>query len=199
MEWLLQNAKAWTEVILFFGAVGGAAAWGWRVLLQSKKSVDVLIASINDIKKQLITNGGGSLFDVVSATSKNVTALSSDIQRLKAWQWSFSQASKMPMWESDAVGNCTRVNVAMTELTGRSLEQMTGSGWENILPTGPERAEVWTAWADAISRARDFEHMYTVHNTHTGQKYRVKAVGSPIIADGKLVGMLGRFQEIVAL
>jgi len=199
MEWLFVNAKAWTEVILFFGAAGGAAAWMWKMLLESKKNVDALIASIGDIKKQLVTNGGGSLFDVVSDTSKRVAALSADLQRVKAWQWSFSQASKMPMWESDAAGNCTRVNVAMTELTGRSQEQMIGSGWENIMPPGPERADVWAAWADAVARARDFEHTYTVYNSHTGQKYSVKAVGSPIITDGKLVGMLGRFQEVVSL
>jgi PAS domain-containing protein len=199
MEWMFTNAKQYTDIIVFLGAAGGAAAWVWRVLVQSKKNVEELVASIADIKKQLVTNGGGSLFDLVKDTKVKIEALSSDLQRVKAWQWSFSQGSRMPMWESDATGACLRVNIAMSELTGRSSDQMAGTGWENILPPGPERAEVWTAWSDAVKRARDFEHSYTVEHSTTHRRSRVKAVGTPIMADGKLVGFLGRFEEVVPL
>ena len=197
--WLVSNAKNYTDIIIFLGTAGGAATWVWRMLIQSKKNIDALVSSIADIKKQLVTNGGSSLFDLVKETKSKVDTLNGDLQRVKAWQWSFSQGSRMPMWESDSNGLCIRVNIAMSELTGRSVEQMSGTGWENILPPGPERAEVWTAWSDAVRRSRDFEHTYTVENSITHKRSRVKAVGTPIIANGHLVGFLGRFEEVIPI
>jgi len=200
MEWLIANAKSYTEIFIFLGTLGGAAAWAWRVLIQSKKNIEELIASLSDIKKQLVTNGGSSLFDLVKETKTKVDVLGSDVQRVKAWQISFSQAYKMPMWESDANGSCIRVNVAMSDLTGRSSEQMSGAAWENILPPGPERQQVWEAWNDAVTRARDFEYTYTVIHSQTKKQSRVRAVANPIMgADGKPVGFLGRFEEVTPL
>lgn len=200
MEWLIANAKSYTEIFIFLGTLGGAAAWAWRVLIQSKKNIEELIASLSDIKKQLVTNGGSSLFDLVKETKTKVDVLGSDVQRVKAWQISFSQAYKMPMWESDANGSCIRVNVAMSDLTGRSSEQMSGAAWENILPPGPERQQVWEAWNDAVTRARDFEHTYTVIHSQTKKQSRVRAVANPIMgADGKPVGFLGRLEEVTPL
>ena len=196
MEWLIAHASEYTDIITFLGVSGGAATWIGRLLIQSKKNVDALVASIADIKSQLVPNGGRSLFDLVKETKTTVDTLTKDVQKMKAWQWSFSQASKMPMWESDEKGSCTRVNVAMSELTGRSSEQMAGSGWENILPEGQERRQVWEAWSDAVSRSRDFEMSYTVVNPLTGKRSKVKAVGTPIISSGSLVGFLGRFEEV---
>lgn len=197
MEWLIANAKDYADLFVFLGTAGGAAAWVWRVLIQSKKNLDALVSSIADIKKQLVTNGGSSLFDLVKETKSQVSSLSSDVQRVKAWQVSFSQAYKMPMWESDAKGSCFRVNMSMTDLTGRTSEQMSGMGWENILPPGPERQEVWDAWSDAVTRARDFEYTYTVIHAQTQKRSRVRAVANPIMgADGKPVGWLGRFEEV---
>ena len=195
MEWV-GYLKAYSDILVFLGAAGGAAGWVWRVLIQSKKNIDALVASLADIKKQLVTNGGSSLFDLVRDTRVQVQTLSGDLQRVKAWQWSFSQASKMPMWESDAKGCCTRVNIAMSDLTGRSVEQMAGTGWENILPPGPERSEVWHAWQDAVQRAREFEHTYTVEHSGTHKRSRVRAVATPIIANGVLAGFIGRFEEV---
>ena len=190
MDWIMANLKASTDLLVFLGAAGAAGGWVWRVLMQR----------LADIKKQLTTNGGTSLFDIVKDTRNQVSSLSSDVQRVKAWQVSFSQAYKMPMWESDAKGICLRVNIAMSDLTGRSSEQMSGTGWENILPPGPERAQVWEAWSEAVERGRDFEHTYTVAHAQTKKLSRVRAVANPIIgADGKPVGFLGRFEEVVPL
>jgi len=182
---------------------------GWvvrRVMLATKQFSRVvethgeLNSKLTDIKKQLVTNGGSSLFDLVKETKTKVEVLGSDVQRVRAWQVSFSQAYKMPMWESDEKGSCIRVNVAMTDLTGRSSEQMSGAAWENILPPGPERQQVWEAWSDAVTRARDFEHVYTVVHSQTQKRSRVKAVANPIMgADGKPVGFLGRFEEVTPL
>lgn len=200
MEWLITHAKDYADLFVFLGTAGGAVAWAWRVLIQSKKNLDALVSSIADIKQQLVANGGSSLFDLVKETKSQVSSLASDVQRVKAWQVSFSQAYKMPMWESDAKGNCLRVNMSMTELTGRTSEQMSGSGWENVLPPGPERQQVWEAWSDAVTRARDFEYTYTVVNSQTQKRSRVRAVANPIMgADGKPVGFLGRFEEVTPI
>lgn len=199
LDWLIANAKNYTDIIVFLGTAGGAATWVWRMLVQSKKNIDALVASITDIKKQLVTNGGSSLFDVVKDTSNKVSALTSDLQRVKAWQWSFSQASRMPMWESDATGNCTRINIAMSDITGRSVDQMSGTGWENIMPPGPERAEVWASWQDAVQRAREFEHTYTIEHAGTHKRVRVRAVATPMNANGVLIGFIGRFEEVTPL
>ena len=200
MEWLITHAKDYADLFVFLGTAGGAVAWVWRVLIQSKKNLDALVSSIADIKQQLVANGGSSLFDLVKETKSQVSSLASDVQRVKAWQVSFSQAYKMPMWESDAKGNCLRVNMSMTELTGRTSEQMSGSGWENVLPPGPERQQVWEAWSDAVTRARDFEYTYTVVNSQTQKRSRVRAVANPIMgADGKPVGFLGRFEEVTPI
>lgn len=198
MEWIAY-LKGSTDILVFLGAAGGAAGWIYRVILQSKKTVSELVNAIADIKKQLVTNGGSSLFDLVKETKGKVETLSSDVQRVKAWQWSFSQASKMPMWEADEKGCWCRVNIAMSELTGRAVEQLINSGWENAIPPSPERSEVWAAWYDAVKRGRDFEHTYVVENFITHRRIRVKAVGTPIMTAGKLVGMLGRFEEVTLL
>lgn len=196
MEWLFANAKNYTDVLVFLGAGGAAAGWAWRMILQSKKAVSELVNAIADIKKQLVTNGGSSLFDVVKDTRNQVTSMTSDLQRVKAWQWSFSQASKMPMWESDERGCWCRVNIAMQDLTGRAGEQLHNSGWENAIPPSPERSEVWHAWQDAVQRAREFEHSYTVVHAGTHKKWRVKAVATPVISAGVLAGFVGRFETV---
>ena len=190
MDWIMANLKASTDLLVFLGAAGAAGGWVWRVLMRR----------LADIKKQLTTNGGTSLFDIVKDTRNQVSSLSSDVQRVKAWQVSFSQAYKMPMWESDAKGNCVRVNMSMTELIGRTSEQMSGSGWENVLPPGPERQQVWEAWSEAVERVRDFEHTYTVIHSQTQKRSRVRAVANPIMGgDGKPVGWLGRYEEVTPL
>jgi PAS domain S-box-containing protein len=196
------------EAAIGIGAiVFPAIAWMVRrVVLATKQFSRVvethgeLNSKLTDIKKQLVTNGGSSLFDLVKETKTKVEVLGSDVQRVKAWQVSFSQAYKMPMWESDANGACLRVNMSMSELTGRSSEQMSGTGWENVLPPGPERQQVWEAWSDAVERVRDFEHTYTVIHAQTKKQSRVRAVANPILgADGKPVGWLGRFEEVTPL
>jgi PAS domain S-box-containing protein len=196
------------EAAIGLGAVvlPGIAWVARRVMLATKQFSRVvethseLNSKLTDIKKQLVTNGGSSLFDLVKETKTKVEVLGSDVQRVKAWQVSFSQAYKMPMWESDEKGSCIRVNMSMTELTGRTSEQMSGSGWENVLPPGPERQQVWEAWSDAVTRARDFEHVYSVVHSQTQKRSRVRAVANPIMgADGKPVGWLGRFEEVTPL
>lgn len=205
MSWfsyLLMSAGNYVDILTLLGVIGGMIGWVWRMLMQSKKSVDALLETIADIKKQLVTNGGSSLFDVVKATSARlestsakVDSLTDDMGKVKAWQWSFAQGQRMPMWESDKRGSCVRINIAMGNLVGRSADEMAGSGWENIM-CPEDRERIWVSWKDAVERGRSFEDTYRVRHSKTGQRYQVKAVASPIFADGKVSGFLGRFEEV---
>lgn len=199
MYWLLENAKAYTDLIVFLGVIGGGIGWIWRMLATSKKQVQDLLTSLMEIKEQLSTNGGSSVFDMVKSTAKKTDTIAEGLARLQSWQWAFAETIPQPMWESDAEGNCIRINSAMAKLTGRSVEQMAGNGWENIIDAA-DRERVYREWMDAVTRRRPFESTYKVHHTPDGKTYQVTAVAMPAKAsEGKVVGHIGRYDTVTPL
>lgn len=210
LAWLFEHAGDWVDVLTIVGILGGAGLGVLRMLMAGKKRVEVMIAqnkslqkSVSEIVAQLTPNGGSSMFDLVKSAHKmsmeNATIIGhvkESVDQMRAYQWQFAETlTDKPVWECDASGSCTRVNVAYAKLAERTPAEMMGAGWENFVDPS-DRSKVYDEWTDAIHRKRVFESTFNVRS-RSGLRYTVKAVASPVVADGgKIVGYLGRFDSV---
>lgn len=171
-----------------------------------KKQGEALQESVNAIVAQLTPNGGSSMFDLVKSAHKMsidnaqiIGHVKESVDSMRAYQWQFAETlTDKPVWESDAAGACTRVNMAYAKLAERTPAEMMGAGWENFVDPS-DRTRIYDEWTDAIHRRRVFEAAFNV-KSRSGLRYAVKAVASPVVADGgKIVGYLGRYDSVAPL
>lgn len=200
--WLLEKAGDFADVLTLVGVIAAGGAGVFRMMLASKKRVEALFEAVERIETQFKPNGGSSVFDIIKQTQAQTAALAVKVAQLgeslgkvKAWQWTFAETLPTPMWESDERGQCVRINAALSKLVNRSLEEMSGAGWENIVDKA-DRQRVWAEWQDAVSKARTFELSYVV-TTRAGLKYTVDASATPITNEvGRVVSYIGRFTTV---
>jgi PAS domain S-box-containing protein len=202
LVWLFEEAGKFADVITLIGVIAAGGAGVVRMLLASKKRVEALFEAVERIETQFKPNGGSSIFDILkqtqaqtAATAVKVSQLGEALGKVKAWQWTFAETLPTPMWESDERGQCIRINSALSKLVNRSLEDMTGAGWENIIDK-PDRQRVWVEWQDAIAKSRTFELSYVV-TSRGGLKYNVDASATPITNEaGRVVSYIGRYTKV---
>lgn len=190
-----QTLAAWETAILQGIALAGT---GWAALkwvVPAGVRVHGALAKVDTIYAELKPNGGSSLRDAVDVLGAKVDVLSREYAAMSARQWAMVGAISQPTWESDAQGNCIRANQALLVMTGRSVDDLQGSGWENIvLPADRER--VWAEWRDAVARARTFESEYTVINPTMRKAFVVSAVANPFFSvTGEVIGWIGTYAK----
>lgn len=98
----------------------------------------------------------------------------------------------------DASGSMTRMNTRGTEYTGRSFEQLQGSGWQSCIH--PDDLEVLcSSRAEALGQQRAYTAAYRM-STAAGAWRWVQDRGTPVQYQGKLVwlGILNDVDDIVA-
>lgn len=106
------------------------------------------------------------------------------------------KALEIPVFETDALGHCTYVNPAYSELTGLSVDEALGEGWsEAIMPE--DRSRVFQTWESATRAAIDFNSIYRFKNVRTGAITQVRGSAKPL-HDGKgvVVGWVGTVDPI---
>jgi len=220
VEWLLNQAGDLNEFIALVTVITGGGLWVVRMLMAGRKRFEAMLAetqsmrtqaetlqrSVDEIVKQLTPNGGTSMFDMVKQAHKlsleNVTMVTQTLEavdKIKAYQWQFAETlSDKPIWESGPDGLYLRVNTALLKMTERTVAEMVGGGWENILHP-EDRTRVYDEWNDAVQRHRTFESHYRVRS-RSGKVFQVKAVAMPVLTEtGKISSFIGRFDEVTPL
>lgn len=209
MEWLLQFEKL-NALIGFISVIGTALAAVLRMLWVGKKRVEALFQSqeamqksIDEIVTQIRPNGGQSMVDVLHINHRKTeenTSLINDIMhaidRLAAYQWSFAETlTEKPVWEADVAGKIIRVNLAYSRLVERTVSELVGHGWENVIHP-IDRARVFAEWNDAVARKRNFETTFRIL-TRNQKQFAITAVAQPVFTSKQaLVSFVGRFDDI---
>lgn len=176
--WDVLLDEAWRyAVTIIVGGVGGV------VIMFVRRSWSLLQA----IEAEFRPNGGGSMRD-------QVVQIKQLVFNMTARQCALVDGLGDPMWESDANGDCVKANRALLQLTGRSLQEMQGGGWENSIVSA-DRDRVWDEWCDAVERRRSFESRYRIRSID-GEIYTVDAIATPIRDGDAVSGWLGKYRDV---
>jgi len=143
-------ATAWRLVPKIWAKVSG-----W-MMYAMQEQITKMSADIEFIVSELKTNGGASLRDSVIRNEET-------LNRIESMTWSNVEVQRARMdndremiFITDEKGDCTWANRAYARHTGRTIEEVRGSGWINVVHPS-QRDRVAKAWYDAIKHNREFE------------------------------------------
>lgn len=143
---------------------------------------------VDAIAKELRTNGGSSLKDVVMRMNDNVT-------RILARNRAISQLDPRPIFETDRDGLCVWVNRSYLRLVGLSMPELIGHGWKNILNV-EDYSRVVTDWQSAVLEKREYFTAYQIIDS-TGCFHHVTCHALPMFnEDTVLLGYIGFLTKI---
>lgn len=112
-----------------------------------------LAKQIDEIHKEIRTNGGGSIKDAVNELRQSFA--------LENARWKIvTEHLDIIAWESDVNGKTTWVSNSMCRLLGRQSEELLGMNWRSII-WEDDREHVLEAWDDATSRKISFYLTYS--------------------------------------
>ncbi len=114
-----------------------------------KTDISALSEQVTFIADEMRPNGGASIRDCL-----NRIEVRQVLQEQR--QWAVMADMDVGVFESDAEGNFTRVNRKYLRLTGRSPDEVVGSGWINTV-ANRDRERVEADWDRAITEEREFE------------------------------------------
>lgn len=176
-------------------------------LLEHRKfTQDVVVSKISFIEKELSTNSGKSIKDLINKIVvgiDNVEKLSSSLEyqvkKIEARQWNVMINNlDVPMFETDAKGYCTRANKAYLDFVGLQMDDVRDLGWVNVIFLD-DRKLVQREWDGSVEDRRVFDLKYRVQNVTTNRVFTVRAISQPVFVDKELVGYIGRFINIIEM
>lgn len=156
----------WQEIAGIFAVLGSAAAilgWLWRNVPKAYQRLRYNMFGIGDIKKDICSltqqmeylvselkpNGGGSIRD-----SLNRIELRQVLQEQR--QKAILSDMSVGVFEADNEGDYVWVNRKYLRMTGRTLDEVKGTGWINTVAER-HRERIYSEWQDAVHAGREFE------------------------------------------
>lgn len=152
---------------------------------------------ISEIKKELTPNGGTSIKDTVNKLAVNmdkivvsIDHLSRQGARMELRQQNILNSVSIPTFETDKDGECVFANKAYLELIGRSMEEIRGPSWINMIHP-EDRTKVKNEWVAVLADKRNFELTYRVV-CREHMIYDVTCVATSIAGNG----YIGKFETV---
>jgi PAS domain S-box-containing protein len=175
-EWTAQIAAFLTAAVVIYTFS--------RKIYKKLQTIVGTMESMQLVVKNFSRNGGSSLIDAIDRIEKRQVLME---HREKAI---LSEAA-IPVFQTDAHGNCVWVNKNYQKIAGRPFEEICGRGWENIIHID-EQKRVIDEWDMAIRNKRDFESTYHVVNRESGTIYNVRCKASAMKdISGQCIGWFG--------
>ena len=195
----------WLPLIELGKVVGGVAvaiATIWKVIPklwnklvglmthEMQAQITQMSVDISFIVTELKTNGGASLRDSVIRNEDT-------LGRIEAMTWNNVEIQRARMdndpemiFITDKVGNLTWVNRSYSRHTGRTIEELQGSGWINVIhPTIRERVK--ESWYEAVKYEREYEQSICFMDT-AGVEFTVDVRSYKLTStDGEVTGFMG--------
>ena len=198
---LLNFTEYWLADIVLLGAAMGAAIAIYKRIKPPTCIIWNTIVNIvkgpsrlEQIYKEVTPNDGSSLKDAVQRVDRRVGKLENKVEVLKNKTRILVDDLPICIVETDHEGNLTWANSTYLDLTGRTMEELLGTGWINIIPQ-EEREEVLKYWRSALENKTHFDATFTIQSTN-GHKYKVKGHAFPVITD-KIEGYVGKVKTIM--
>lgn len=185
IAWVIANAKDIVEFIALFGLIG--AGFKFAKSLEAKlNSLPVVQNDIDEIKKQLKTNGGGSLKDAIIRIERTTETTNRDVSILKGREEARMYLDSEPMFECDTDGYASFLNKALLDILGMNIGECIGYGWLKAVKQN-EQDRVLKEWKLAIRSGKEFSSFYTFINQRTKVetkvhgKARIERMGNEIL------------------
>jgi PAS domain S-box-containing protein len=181
----LDTFKTVLDIAIGFSALG--VGRGIFNTFKSMKEVKDIKPMLEEMRKELKTNGGSSVKDVVNSISKDTQKLT---MRIEAEHRTVQEG----IYECDLEGNCTYVNRYWCLLSGLLPDDALGSGWLRAIHPDDVR-RVKEEWTDAVVRHADFIMSYRYVRPN-GDIIKVKSHGTPLRTGNNIIlGYYGRVFE----
>ena len=180
------------------GLLYSAVKWMWKFgrdkiehvswLFTERHDHAKIFLALDDIKLQLINNGGTSLKDSIDRVELN-----QEFQL--AYMRTSQHASDKAIFETNSKGEVVYVNLAYMRLTGFSNTEVMNMGWVNSIAPS-ERDHVVRKWLKAVASQRNFDEYITLMRPD-GEEYKAHARAYVIPSISGEV--LGHFGEVLPL
>lgn len=198
MDWnpIIETGKVVGGVIVALTTVWKIAPKIWAKLMgwmmhEMQEQMTQMSSDISFIVSELKTNGGTSLRDSVVRNEEILC-------RIEAMTWSNVEVQRARMdndaemiFITDKDGNFTWVNRSYSRHTGRTIHELEGSGWINVIhPT--QREKVKEIWYESVKHNREFEMIILFLDT-AGVSFKADVRSYKMTsADGsKTIGFMG--------
>lgn len=153
-----------TIIALLFGS--GVVATALRI------GVKPYLDKFNAVAAQVLPNGGSSITDKINIIEGQTRSTQRAVETLAAKQKATIYLNDVPMFETDANGNCTFVNKAYQDITGLPFQSCLGEGWQHALhPDDFDR--VVDGWARCMATGTEFIMDFRWVQSQTGMIYYV--------------------------
>ncbi len=157
-------------VLSLAGGLCASMAWGWKYMIKPTirlyKNQQTLVSSVEDIKKELTTNGGSSIKDTVNRIDRRQIMLD---KRSKAIFYNIEKA----ILEVDEVGNILWANEQFHNVMG--TKNLKGLDWVSYIDE-PQRENFLREFESCSEKLRElkFETVSTEGKkiNYTGFPYR---------------------------
>lgn len=186
---IVESVKGINTAIVAIVALSGHLFILWKKL----KPYTTITEDISKIRQELTSNGGKSLKDCVKKIHEEVQANTDLTKTIMCRQrWILDNRGE-PIFEADENGNFTWVNEAFIRLTKRSLLDLTGNKWKNIIEEA-SRDSIFDHWDRAIKEKRNFEETLIIVDKK-GRKFSAMCI-AVIQQDNKYIGSFFDVKEI---
>lgn len=181
------------DIAGFFTAIGAIYLFICRAMKKLEpytnmtESMGKINKDITDIKKELTSNSGSSLKDLVFTIKTDVksnTDLTTTI--LNRQRWMLDNRTE-PIFEANKNGKFTWVNDSFIKLTDRGLKDLKGDNWVNVL-NEDIRNDIFNDWYMAVETKRNFEHSVEIIDGKNNS-YHAKIIAHRQ-EDGNYIGTL---------
>ena len=146
-----------------------------------------LVESVDEIHKQLQTNGGTSMRDAINRIEDRQLL---NLQMIQAvYGHGYFRSNK-----DGSIIECSR---SLSKTFGRSEVELLGNMWLTWI-ADKDRDRVWQEWSAAVSQQRDLEDIFTIKGFQ-GKEVEVRLAAQKLTGrDGGYLGHLGVFTRTVS-
>ena len=143
------------------------------------------------VKKGKLTEVCGTLIEISKGKQKNIENIENQEELFK----SLFQSNPEAVVYLDKHGRIIDVNPRFTELFGYSLEEIKGKNInEGIIH--PEGLKKEGKKFDKIALKKGYSNIETIRKKKDGTTFPVLISGSPLMIDGKIIGIIGMYMDI---
>lgn len=173
----LNDPETITLIISIIGGIGTLLSFVWakviKPIIKILKNQDIFAQSIENIHKELSTNGGNSLKDAVVDLKNTCNRIENTQKIMEQRTKAALHYSNIALFETDNQGRLIWTNNKFYELTSNSVNDVDGYDWLSYIEES-DRKSFLTEFKSCLSMNRKF-----VKVTKNCDGNQIKLIGFP--------------------
>lgn len=173
----LDDPQTVTLIISILGGIGTFLSFIWikviKPIIKILKNQDIFAHSIENIQKELSTNGGNSLKDAVVDLKNTCNRIENTQKIMEQRTKAALHYSNIALFETDNQGRLIWTNNKFYELTSNSINDVDGYDWLSYIEES-DRKSFLTEFKSCLSMNRKF-----VKVTRNCDGNQIKLIGFP--------------------